>query len=98
MDAISIFYIMIPIFLPILGHFGINPVHFGIIMTANLAMGQITPPVGVNLFVASSISKVPVKEISRAVLPLLIVEAIALLLITYIPSLSLALPTLFGMK
>jgi C4-dicarboxylate transporter DctM subunit len=98
MDAISIFYILLPIFMPICYHFGINPVHFGIIMTVNLAVGQITPPVGVNLFVASSISKVPVKELAKSVFPLIMAETAVLLLITYIPALSTWLPQLLGVK
>jgi len=96
LDAISIIYIFTPILMPVVRAQGIDPVHFGLVMTVNLAIGQITPPVGVNLFVASGISKSPLNEISRAVVPLVLVEAAALLLVTYVPWLSLALPRLMG--
>lgn len=91
-DAISITYIFVPIFLPVMEAFGIDPVHFGIILTVNLAIGQITPPVGVNLFVASTFSKIDMGRLSRAVLPFLLAEGCALLLITFIPNISLWLP------
>ncbi len=91
-DAISIFYIFLPILLPAVLHFGIDPVHFGIIMTVNLAIGQITPPVGVNLFVASSVSGEPLNRLYRAILPFIAAEAFALLLVTFVPPISLALP------
>lgn len=93
-DAVSIMYIFVPIFMPVINHVGINPVHFGIMMTVNLAIGQITPPVGVNLFVASSISGVQLGPISRAVIPFVIAEIAALSIITLLPSLSLLLPDL----
>lgn len=91
-DAISIIYIFVPIFLPVVRQVGIDPVHFGIVMTVNLAIGQITPPVGVNLYVASSISGIQLGPISRAVVPFLMAEIAALLIITLLPALSLFLP------
>jgi C4-dicarboxylate transporter DctM subunit len=91
LDAISIFYIFIPIFMPVVRELGVDPVHFGIIVTINLAIGQITPPVGVNLFVASRIGGVGLGELSRAVLPLILAEVVALLLVTFVPALSLCL-------
>jgi len=96
LDAISIFYIFLPILLPVIDAFGIDRIHFGIIMTVNLAIGQITPPVGVNLFVASGLSKEPLTRVCRAALPIIGVEAIALLIVTYIPQLSLLIPHLAG--
>ena len=81
--------IFIPIFMPVIRQLGVDPVHFGIIVTINLAIGQITPPIGVNLFVASRIGEVPLNKLSRAVLPLILAEVIALLLVTFIPGLSL---------
>ena len=92
LDAISIFYILLPILLPVVDALGIDRVHFGIIMTVNLAIGQVTPPVGVNLFVASSISDVPLARVSRAAIPIVAAEVVALLFITFIPQLSLFLP------
>jgi C4-dicarboxylate transporter, DctM subunit len=91
-DAVSIIYIFVPIFMPVIPQIGVDPVHFGIILTVNMAIGQITPPVGVNLFVASSISGVKLGQICRAVIPFVIAEIAALLIITLFPSLSLFLP------
>jgi C4-dicarboxylate transporter, DctM subunit len=93
-DAISITYIFVPIFLPVLVQIGVDPIHFGIILAVNLAIGQITPPVGVNLFVASTFSQIDVAQLSRAVLPFLIAEIIALLFIIFVPQLSTYIPSL----
>ncbi len=92
MDAISIYYVLLPILLPVVKALGIDLVHFGIIMTVNMAIGQITPPVGVNLFVACGIARIPMKEISRAVVPMVLAQTVALLVITFWPDLSLWLP------
>lgn len=97
LDGISITYIFIPLFLPILRELNVDLVHFGIIQTVNVAIGQITPPVGVNLFVACPIAGMSLKEIVPHVWPFLIASVTALLLITYIPALSLWLPTALGM-
>ncbi|MDX9752367.1 MAG: TRAP transporter large permease [bacterium] len=91
-DAISIMYIFVPIFLPVLIQVGVDPVHFGILLTINLAIGQITPPVGVNLFVASSFSGIEISRLSRAVIPFIVAELIALGLILFFPWLTLFLP------
>ena len=91
MDAISIFYVFLPILLPVVNALGIDLVHFGVVMTVNLAIGQITPPVGVNLFVACRIARISMKEISRAVLPMVVAQAAALLVISFWPDLSLFL-------
>lgn len=92
LDAISIYFIFTPILLPVAAAFGVDPLHFGIIATVNLAIGQITPPVGVNLFVACAVGRVSIAQISRAVLPLVAVQILALVAITFIPELSLWLP------
>ena len=94
-DAISIMYIFVPIFLPALKRIGVDPVHFGLILTVNMAIGQITPPVGVNLFVASSFSRIELSRLSRAVVPFIVAEIAALLIVTYVPALSLFLPNRF---
>jgi C4-dicarboxylate transporter DctM subunit len=73
---------------------GVSALHFGVIMCVNLAIGQATPPVGVNLFVACGLSKVSLDRISRAVLPFILAEVGALLVISYVPALSEWLPTL----
>jgi len=95
LDAISIFYIFLPVFLPVIRGIGVDPVHFGVIMTVNLALGQVTPPVGVNLVTASGVSGVRLGKISRAALPFIAGETAALLLVTFVPELSLFLPGLF---
>ena len=95
LDAISIFYIFLPILLPVIHSIGVDPVHFGIIMTINLAVGQVTPPVGVNLVAASGVSNTSIKQISQAALPFIAGECAALILVTFVPELSLLLPGLF---
>ncbi len=92
MDAISIYYVLLPILLPVVRALGIDLVHFGVIMTLSMAIGQITPPVGVNLFVACGIARISMKEISRAVVPMVVAQVVALLVVTYWPDLSLWLP------
>ena len=95
-DAISIMYIFVPIFLPVMRQVGVDPIHFGLILTVNLAIGQVTPPVGVNLFVASTFSGLDMGELSRAVIPFVCAELFALALVTFIPPISLAIPNLYG--
>jgi C4-dicarboxylate transporter DctM subunit len=68
-----------------------NPIHFGIMMVVNLAIGFVTPPIGVNLFVASSLTKVPVMDIAKKAVPMILLFLVALLLITYIPAISTCL-------
>jgi C4-dicarboxylate transporter DctM subunit len=97
-DAISAIYIFLPIFLPILHEMNIDPVHFGVVMTMNLAIGLVTPPVGIDLYVASGLAKVPLKEISIGVLPFIFASLVALMLVTFIPDLALWLPEFIGQK
>ncbi len=91
MDTSPAILILTPILLPIVNSVGLDPVHFGIIMVVNLAIGFVTPPIGINLFVASSLTDVPVMNIAKKAFPLIIFFIIALLLITFIPGISLAL-------
>lgn len=91
MDTTPAIMILTPILLPAAQLFGVDPVHFGIIMVVNLAVGFVTPPIGVNLFVASSLANVPVMELARKAAPMIVLFLVALLLITFIPSISLAL-------
>jgi C4-dicarboxylate transporter, DctM subunit len=93
-DTISALVVLAPILLPIVTQAGIDPVHFGVILVANLAIGFITPPLGVNLFVASSVSKIKLEKITVAVLPFLLTMIISLLVITYVPALSTWLPSI----
>ena len=91
MDTLAAIIILTPILLPVAVQIGYDPVHFGILMVVNLAIGFFTPPVGVNLFVASGISGVSIEALSKAVLPFLVAMLITLLFITFIPQLSLML-------
>ncbi|USK59782.1 TRAP transporter large permease [Peribacillus asahii] len=93
-DAISAYYIFLPIFLPILIAMEIDPIHFGVLMTLNLAIGLVTPPVGLDLYVACGLTGLSLKQISIGVIPFLLVAIFVLLLVTYIPALSLWLPGL----
>lgn len=95
-DAISIMYIFVPLFLPVMTAAGIDPVHFGVIVAMNLAIGQITPPVGVNLFVASAFSGVPAGRLGRAVVPFAAAETAALAAVSLWPALALAIPEWLG--
>ena len=91
METNAAIIILAPIFLPIVESMGINPVHFGIVMVVNLAIGFVTPPMGANLFVASNLSKVSVFDIARKAVPFILAFLIALLLITFVPQISMFL-------
>ena len=91
MDTTPAILILSPILLPIVTAVGMNPIHFGVVMVVNLAIGFVTPPIGVNLFVASSLTDVPVMDIAKKAMPMIIMFLVALLLITYIPQISLYL-------
>jgi C4-dicarboxylate transporter DctM subunit len=91
MDTTPAILILTPILLPIISSIGMDPVHFGVMMIVNLAIGFVTPPIGVNLFVASSLTEVPVMEIARKAMPMVGFFLLALLLITFIPQISLCL-------
>jgi len=90
-DNISSCTILAPIFLPVVKALGVNPVHFGIFMTINLAIGFVTPPYGANLFIGSAVGRVSMDRIIRYIWPLIGVLVSVLLLVTYIPQLSLML-------
>ncbi len=88
LDSTSALYIFTPLFVPVAQALGIDLIHLGVVMIVNLAIGLFTPPVGVNLYVACGVAKVNLKQISKAVVPLLIASIIVLLIITYIPGIS----------
>lgn len=94
LDGASSYYIFVPIFLPVATKLGIDPVHLGVVMVVNLAIGLVTPPVGVNLYVACGIAKITLKEISKEVLPFVLSSLVVLLLITYVPIIPMFLPNL----
>ncbi|WP_035485318.1 TRAP transporter large permease [Geminicoccus roseus] len=95
-ETIAIMIILVPILIPLLTAMQIDLVHFGIVLLVNLVIGQLTPPVGVLLFVSMTIAKVSMGQILREVWPFFLGLTIALLFITYIPSISLWLPSLIG--
>jgi len=96
-DTVAAITILVPILLPIVMELGIDPIHFGLIMTLNLLIGLLHPPMGMVLFVLARISKLSVERTTVAILPWLVPLFVALALITYIPQISLWLPTTFGM-
>ena len=97
-DAISAYYIFVPILLPIMIFLEVDPTVFGVFMTVNLAIGLFTPPVGLNLYVAAGISGTNIIQISKAVMPFVIAAIIVLMMITYIPAISTFLPNLLNVK
>lgn len=92
LDSASAIIILAPLMQPIAAQVGVDPVHFGIIMLVNLSVGMLTPPVGLNLFVAMGVAKMTLFEVFRAALPTILLMVVALLILTYVPVLSLALP------
>ncbi|HGO5822978.1 TPA: C4-dicarboxylate TRAP transporter large permease protein DctM [Mannheimia haemolytica] len=98
MEPSAIILILAPILFPIAVQLGIDPIHLGIIMVVNMEIGLITPPIGLNLFVASAVSKMPLSDVIRAAMPWLLLLLTFLILITYIPAISLALPNWIGIN
>ena len=97
MDMAPMILILTPILLPVVKMVGIDPVHFGMIMITNLAIGLISPPVGTVLFVGSAVGKLPMGVVIRAMNPFWVLLVIALLIITYVPAVSLWLPRSMGL-
>ncbi|WP_319528870.1 TRAP transporter large permease [uncultured Cohaesibacter sp.] len=95
MDMTPALLIFTPIFLPVVQDLGMDPVHFGVMMTFNLCIGICTPPVGSALFIGCSVGKVPISSVLKPMLPFYAVLVVLLLAVTYIPQLSLALPQFF---
>lgn len=96
MDIISAVLIIGPVIVPMLYSFNIDPLHFGLIMTVNLAIGYCTPPMGVSLFITDTIAGNGIVKISKSVFPFLIIQIFVLMLITYFPDMVLYLPKVFG--
>ncbi|MCR5085309.1 MAG: TRAP transporter large permease [Succinivibrionaceae bacterium] len=97
MDMTPALLIFTPIFLPVVKQLGIDPVHFGIFMTFNLCMGIITPPVGTALFVGCSVAQIKIEQVVKKLLPFLLAEFFVLMLVTYVPALSMWLPRVAGL-
>ncbi len=96
MDIISATLILGPVFLPLLGPFNVDPMHFGLIMTVNLAIGYCTPPMGVSLFITGALAKRDIIFVSRSVMPFLAIQIGVLFFLTYCPQVVLFLPKLMG--
>jgi C4-dicarboxylate transporter DctM subunit len=94
MEPTGIILILAPILFPIATQMGIDPVHLGIIMVVNLEIGMVTPPIGLNLFVTAGITRMSITKVARAALPWTMVLLVFLVMVTYIPALTLALPNL----
>jgi len=97
MDMAPMILILTPILLPVVKMVGVDPVHFGMIMITNLAIGLISPPVGTVLFVGSAVGKLPMGVVIRAMNPFWVLLLITLLIITYVPAVSLWLPRSMGL-
>jgi tripartite ATP-independent transporter DctM subunit len=97
MDMAPLILIMTPILLPVVTSIGVDPVHFGMIMMINLGMGLITPPVGAVLFVGSAIAKLPIEQVTKALIPFFAAMLFVLGMVTYVPAVSLWLPRIFGL-
>ena len=94
MEPSSVIMIMVPLLLPIATQLGVDPIHFGIILVVNMEIGMVTPPVGLNLFVASGLTNMNLKEVIMACLPWTLTLFFGLILVTYIPQISLWLPNI----
>lgn len=97
MDMTPAVLIFTPIFLPVVVALGMHPVHFGIVLVLNLCIGLCKPPVGTILFVGCGIANVSVSQVVKPLLPFLLIMVIVLLLITYIPEISMYLPRFFDL-
>jgi tripartite ATP-independent transporter DctM subunit len=94
MDMAPLLLICTPILLPVVQNFGVDPVHFGIVMLVNLGIGLVTPPVGSVLFVGCAVAKLSLEQVTRKIWPFYIAMFAVLMLVTYIPAISLWLPHL----
>lgn len=93
-DANSAMYIILPILYPVATSLGIDPIHLGAVMVLNMAIGLVTPPVGINLYTGCGIANISLKDISKAVLPFVVAALVVLVLVTYVPVISTWLPSL----
>jgi tripartite ATP-independent transporter DctM subunit len=98
MDMAPLILILTPILLPVVTSIGVDPVHFGMIMMINLGIGLITPPVGGVLFVGAAVAKLPMEQVVKALMPFFIALLLVLMVVTYVPEVSLWLPQVMGVK
>ena len=98
MDGTPALLILVPILMPIaVNHYGIEPIHFGILVEANVALGLVTPPVGLCLYAACAVSRLPLESVIRPLLPMIAVLVVTMLLITYVQGFAMFLPRLLGL-
>ena len=95
LDGIAALIILVPVFTPLLPIYDVDPVHFGVIITINLTIGLMTPPVGTGLFIVSSIAKVTLERLLKSIFPFLVVAVVMLLIITYWEAAVLWIPDIF---
>jgi C4-dicarboxylate transporter DctM subunit len=96
METSASLIILTPVFLPVIQKLGIDPVHFGVVMVTALAIGMLTPPLGICLFISCNIAHIQLSEIIRFIIPFLIIMALLLVLITYVPELVMFIPEMFS--
>jgi len=96
LDIISAIVVIVPLMLPVAAAFGVDPLHLGIIFLANMELGYLTPPVGMNLYLASFRFDKPLMSVFRAALPFFLINLIAVLVITFVPAISVGVARLFG--
>src|SRR5699024_4305342 len=89
LDGIAALIILVPIFTPLIANYGIDPIHFGVIISVNLTLGLLTPPIGSGLYIASSLGEVRLESLVKSLVPFLVVAFIVLLIITYVPAITL---------
>lgn len=94
MDTTPAMMVLAPILLPIAASFGMSPVHFGLVMVVNLAIGFCTPPLGINLFVAARVGNEPLDTVIKGIIPFIIVMVVDLFIITFVPSISMFIPNM----
>jgi tripartite ATP-independent transporter DctM subunit len=97
LEPVAALLITVPVLLPVASQFGINPLHLGVVMILNLVIGLLTPPVGLVLYVLASVTNTPVQRVMRGTVPFLVPLGITLLIVTFVPTVSLWLPRLLGM-
>ena len=97
METIAAILIVVPVLMPIARDLGIDPIHFGLVIVLNCAIGTVTPPYGISLFVASSIAHRSVMQVSQKLAPPLLAMFVILVLVTFVPFISLALPRWAGL-
>jgi C4-dicarboxylate transporter, DctM subunit len=96
METLSIIIILAPLFLPVLMQLGVNPIHFGILLVVGAEIGMMTPPLGVNLFVASGISGLSMEKVAKAIIPFVLILTLGMIIMLFVPWISLVIPNLFS--